>query len=136
MTTTPARFNHLVTVTDLETGDRVDWDRDQVAETIRAWFPDAPLEVREALVRLQAALNRHEHTGELEAFLRISVEHADAAGGDECGPAILAGRSGPEQAAINRQLGLAGDDEPDGDDTPPWSRMIGLGGGSPAEDER
>ncbi|WP_034161878.1 hypothetical protein [Mycobacterium tuberculosis] len=108
MTTTPARFNHLVTVTDLETGDRAVCDRDQVAETIRAWFPDAPLEVREALVRLQAALNRHEHTGELEAFLRISVEHADAAGGDE----------------------------PDGDDTPPWSRMIGLGGGSPAEDER
>ncbi len=78
MTTTPARFNHLVTVTDLETGDRAVCDRDQVAETIRAWFPDAPLEVREALVRLQAALNRHEHTGELEAFLRISVEHADA----------------------------------------------------------
>lgn len=72
MTTTPARFNHLVTVTDLETGDRAVCDRDQVAETIRAWFPDAPLEVREALVRLQAALNRHEHTGELEAFLRIT----------------------------------------------------------------
>lgn len=46
MTTTPARFNHLVTVTDLETGDRAVCDRDQVAETIRAWFPDAPLEVR------------------------------------------------------------------------------------------
>ncbi|WP_324667184.1 PhiRV1 phage protein [Mycobacterium canetti] len=124
---------HQLTITDLETGDRAVCDRDRVAEVIRPWFPDAPLEVREAITRLQAALDRGEPTVEYEAFLRIGIEHADAAGDDECGPAILAGRSGPQRAAIRRQLGLTG--EPD-DDAPPWHRMIGLGGGSPAEGER
>lgn len=48
-------------------------DRAEVVGAIRGWFPDAPPEVREALDELDDRLVRREYTGDLEAFLGITV---------------------------------------------------------------
>jgi hypothetical protein len=50
-------------------------DRDNVAQAIASWFPDAPEEVAEGLAELQYRLTRHQDTGGLEAFLGIQIHH-------------------------------------------------------------
>lgn len=89
-------FNYLVMVIDLEIGDCVVCDCDQVVEMIWVWFLDVFLEVREVFVWLQVVLNWYEYIGEFEVFLWISVEYVDVVGGDECGLVILVGCFGLE----------------------------------------
>ncbi|CCK59360.1 hypothetical protein [Mycobacterium canetti] len=102
----------IVAVVDLETGDRAVCERDQVAETIRPWFPGAPADVHDQIAALQAALNHRDYTGEHEAFLRIRIEPADAGDEDEPMLAIYAHTSGPQRAALHAQL----DTDEEGDD--------------------
>ncbi|BBX72216.1 hypothetical protein H7H78_17235 [Mycobacterium shinjukuense] len=69
----------LVKVTGLAPVERAVCYRSRVAATIRPWFPDAPTEVREAIVKLQTALDRDEYSGDIEAFLRVAVEPLEPA---------------------------------------------------------
>ena len=63
-----------ITITDeAGTSGTVTVDKDDVAEAIRPWYPEAPTEVTEAIDELQTALNRGEYTGGLEAYLAITI---------------------------------------------------------------
>lgn len=67
-----------VRVTDtVGTSGSVTVDRDDVAESIMPWYPEAPSEVIYAIEGLQGALNQHEYTGELEEYLGIRIEKVD-----------------------------------------------------------
>ena len=64
----------MITITDM-VGDSgtVTVDKDDAAEAIRPWYPEAPAEVTEAIDNLQAALIRHEYTEGWEACLGIKI---------------------------------------------------------------
>ena len=49
----------MITITDqVGDGGTVTVEKDDAAEAIRPWYPDAPTEVTEAIANLQAALDR------------------------------------------------------------------------------
>lgn len=54
-------------------------DRDEVASSLRAWYPSAPAKVLGWLDDLQRALNRGEYTGDLEAALAIEIDESNTA---------------------------------------------------------
>lgn len=63
-----------ITITDeAGTSGTVTVESYDVADTIRPWYPEAPAEVTEAIDALQVALNRGEYTGDLEAYLGITI---------------------------------------------------------------
>lgn len=65
----------MYTITDQNTGQTATVEqREDVVETIAPWFPDAPAEVTDALASLHDALQRHEYTGDLEAFLGVKID--------------------------------------------------------------
>ena len=51
----PKKEKHMLTVTDTNGDQTATVAHDQLAETIRPWFPDAPAEVTETIDALQAA---------------------------------------------------------------------------------
>lgn len=68
----------MITITD-EVGDSgtVTVDKDNAAEAIRPWYPEAPAEVTKAINDLQTALDRGgDDRHELEAFLGIKIVNA------------------------------------------------------------
>ena len=47
-----------------------------VTTVLRGWYPEAPVEIFDAIAELQTALNNGEPTDAYETYLGITVEHA------------------------------------------------------------
>ena len=63
----------MVTITDTITNAEVTCDANDIADSIRPWFEDAPAEITEAIEALENAVRAGACTGELESFLAVQV---------------------------------------------------------------
>ena len=63
----------MVTITDTITNAEVTCDTNDIADSIRPWFEDAPAEITEAIEALENAVRAGAYTGELESFLAVQV---------------------------------------------------------------
>lgn len=63
----------MITITDTITSATATVETYEVAETIAAWYPEAPAETIAAIADLETALLRGTPTDDLEAFLSVSV---------------------------------------------------------------
>jgi len=63
----------MFTITDNITGQTVTVERFDIAESITPWYPEAPVEITEAIATLETAVTRGESTHELEALLDVTV---------------------------------------------------------------
>lgn len=63
----------MVTITDTITNAEVTCDANDIADSIRPWFEDAPAEITEAIEALENAVRAGAYTGELESFLAVQV---------------------------------------------------------------
>lgn len=63
----------MFTITDNITGQAVTVEYFDIAESITPWYPEAPVEITEAIAALETAVTRGESTHELEALLDVTV---------------------------------------------------------------
>ena len=63
----------MVTITDTITNAEVTCDANDIADSIRPWFEDAPAEITEAIEALENAVRAGAYTGELESFFAVQV---------------------------------------------------------------
>ena len=63
----------MVTITDTITNAEVTCDANDIADSIRPWFEDAPAEITEAIEALENAVRAGAYTGELESFFVVQV---------------------------------------------------------------
>ena len=63
----------MFTITDNITGQAVTVEYFDIAEAIAPWYPEAPVEITEAIATLETAVTRGESTHELEALLDVTV---------------------------------------------------------------
>lgn len=58
---------------DRITGAKTTGDSEEVSKAVKTWFIGAPTDVQLVIDSLEGCLDRHEDTGEVEAFLNISL---------------------------------------------------------------
>ncbi len=65
----------MITVRDIHTDETATIDRSDFAATVTPWFPEAPVEVTDAIAEVQEQLNRGEFiAGSAESSLGLVIE--------------------------------------------------------------